>query len=689
MFSPRGFMKKFQKSKTGATNVGKKKIKIMKGNIKYDSDESVREALLEIVIYIIFLVTITTVVNAAQHLYMFYFNQTLERSFLDRNIETELGTEFTFHDLITTADWWLYMERVFLNNLHGISYNQNMKYYHNKNKSEELKSLKNGGGSGDGNLRERSGEEDKNIIDMENISDSSIYLSDNILLGPPRLRQIRVKEKSCEVHDIFLSYFTKCFAGYNKHIENNTGPYMNSKFYTMSELQVFPIRGEIKKYYGAGYVVDLSYNFEKNKQIFEDLKRNKWINRGTRLVILEFVLFNINTNIFNNVKMLAEVPPVGGIVPSHDFRTIRLHTFWTEGNWFLYMCGIIFYLMVLFYTIQEVVQFSRTGAKLYFTSMWNFLDILVLIFSYLSLVYNLIHPWYMSDILKKAKNNPQKMVSIDQICYWNLLYIDMMGVCVFLVWIKIFKYIGFNKTMLQFSTTLKRCAKDLFVFAVMFFIVFLAYAQLGLLIFGSSHPDFREFTISVITLMRMFLGDFEYQLIEEANHILGPIYFLTYVLFVFFILLNMFLAIINDTYGAVKSEVLMGRSNFGSYLKGLFQKSLMMCFPKRKFKSVLKRNKILQEILETSDSLPAFNLDAKNYDEGSPGRIRKRTSEILREYFEELSEFQQTPGPPKDNLEIQSLSKRIILLEEVFEELINNMDRILKKVESKKFKKNN
>lgn len=71
----------------------------------------------------------------------------------------------------------------------------------------------------------------------------------------------------------------------------------------------------------------------------------------------------------------------------------------------------------------------------------------------------------------------------------------------------------------------------------MFFIVFLAYAQLGLLIFGTSHPDFREFGISVITLMRMFLGDFEYQLIEEANHILGPIYFLTYVLFVFFILL--------------------------------------------------------------------------------------------------------------------------------------------------------
>jgi len=37
--------------------------------------------------------------------------------------------------------------------------------------------------------------------------------------------------------------------------------------------------------------------------------------------------------------------------------------------------------------------------------------------------------------------------------------------------------------------------------------------------------------------------------------LLGPAYFILYVFFVFFILLNMFLAIINDTYADVKSEL--------------------------------------------------------------------------------------------------------------------------------------
>ncbi len=67
--------------------------------------------------------------------------------------------------------------------------------------------------------------------------------------------------------------------------------------------------------------------------------------------------------------------------------------------------------------------------------------------------------------------------------------------------------------------------------------------------------DFRTFTDSVYTLFRMILGDFNFRDIEKANTFLGPVYFLSYIFFVFFVLLNMFLAIINDTYGEVKADL--------------------------------------------------------------------------------------------------------------------------------------
>lgn len=39
------------------------------------------------------------------------------------------------------------------------------------------------------------------------------------------------------------------------------------------------------------------------------------------------------------------------------------------------------------------------------------------------------------------------------------------------------------------------------------------------------------------TQFRIILGDFDYNAIDNANRILGPAYFVTYVFFVFFVLL--------------------------------------------------------------------------------------------------------------------------------------------------------
>ena len=100
----------------------------------------------------------------------------------------------------------------------------------------------------------------------------------------------------------------------------------------------------------------------------------------------------------------------------------------------------------------------------------------------------------------------------------------MVAFIVFFAWLKLFKYISFNTTMNQLSETLSRSAKetvdkdnwvtgprkaflatlkfsvwnycwqktqDLGGFFIMFSIVFLAYAQLGFLIFGAQVKDFR------------------------------------------------------------------------------------------------------------------------------------------------------------------------------------------------------
>jgi hypothetical protein len=62
---------------------------------------------------------------------------------------------------------------------------------------------------------------------------------------------------------------------------------------------------------------------------------------------------------------------------------------------------------------------------------------------------------------------------------------------------------------------------------IMFLIVFLAYTQLGFLIFGSQVEDFSKFDKCVYTLFRIILGDFNFHQLENAHNILGPVFFIT------------------------------------------------------------------------------------------------------------------------------------------------------------------
>ena len=87
------------------------------------------------------------------------------------------------------------------------------------------------------------------------------------------------------------------------------------------------------------------------------------------------------------------------------------------------------------------------------------------------------------------------------------------------------------------SLNLLQSIPDLGAFSVMFFIVFFAYAQVAYLVFGPYVSDFSTFVQTVYTQFRLILGDFSFFDIERAHSLWGPVYFFTYVFFVFFILM--------------------------------------------------------------------------------------------------------------------------------------------------------
>ncbi|KAF7249284.1 Polycystic kidney disease 2-like 2 protein [Varanus komodoensis] len=252
-------------------------------------------------------------------------------------------------------------------------------------------------------------------------------------------------------------------------------------------------------------------------------------------------------------RLVVEFPATGGVIPSWQFHSVKLFRYVKYYDYFLASCEVIFCLFIFTFIIQELIKMKKLK-KDYFRDAWNWLDMLLLMLSVFAISFNVYRTVEVSSLMENLLSDSDAYPDIYFLAFWQTRYNNMISVTVFFAWIKIFKYISFNKTMTQLSSTLSRCTKDIIGFAIMFFIIFFAYAQLGYLVFGSQVDEFSAFQNCIFTQFRIVLGDFNFASIEHANRILGPIYFITFVFFVFFVLLNMFLAIINDTYSEVKAD---------------------------------------------------------------------------------------------------------------------------------------
>uniref|UniRef100_A0A2K6MXH3 Polycystin-2-like protein 2 n=1 Tax=Rhinopithecus bieti TaxID=61621 RepID=A0A2K6MXH3_RHIBE len=305
--------------------------------------------------------------------------------------------------------------------------------------------------------------------------------------------------------------------------------------------------GFLGVYRNGGYIFTLSKSKSETKNKFIDLRLNKF-------------------------------PATGGILTSWQFYSVKLLRYVSYYDYFIASCEITFCIFLFVFTTQEVKKIKEFKSA-YFKSIWNWLELLLLLLCFVAVSFNTYCNVQIFLFLGQLLKSTEQYSDFYFLACWHIYYNNIIAITIFFAWIKIFKFISFNKTMSQLSSTLSRCIKDIVGFAIMFFIIFFAYAQLGFLVFGSQVDDFSTFQNSIFAQFRIVLGDFDFAGIQQANPILGPIYFITFIFFVFFVLLNMFLAIINDTYSEVKADYSIGRRpdfELGKMIKQVSQISFLI-----------------------------------------------------------------------------------------------------------------
>ncbi|CAF4205861.1 unnamed protein product [Rotaria sp. Silwood2] len=429
-----------------------------------NKDLYVKTTLRELIIYLVFITILCIITFGMTSTKTYYFTTVLRTVLTEQKVQGP-GAQPAFDDIASFEDFWNVMSGPIIDGLF------NQKWYNGENLTDDQ---------------------------------YGYILFENKILGLPRLRQLRVTNDSCNVHRKFRSTIHECYAPYssNKEDRRSYEPQNDNltssawHYRTSSELHGSSTSGLISRYDGGGFVQDLTINHQAAKAQLDSLNANLWLDRGTRVVFLDFTVYNANINLFCQIKLTVEFPASGGAVPSKSFSTVKLIRYVSSMDYFVLACEILFVIFTVYYTVEEVLEIARFKFH-YFKTLWNILDVVIILISYICIAFNIYRQIKVGQALDELLKDQNSFADFEFLTYWQTQFNNIIAFTVFLAWIKIFKYVSFNKTMTQLSTTLSRCAKDVLGFSVMFMIVFLAYAQLGYLLFGTMVEDYKTFAISM------------------------------------------------------------------------------------------------------------------------------------------------------------------------------------------------
>ena len=279
-----------------------------------------------------------------------------------------------------------------------------------------------------------------------------------------------------------------------------------------------------------------------------------WIERHTRAVITEFTVYNAQTNLFCIVTLVAELPAIGAVLPYASIQTARLYDFTNSYMVFVLTIDCVFVLFILFFTYREVKNIYKTGIQAYIKEFWNCVEFGIIAFTFAAIALYVYRALTIRNVLDLVKHDPFNFKSFQFAAYWDESYTFILAFIVLLANIKLNKLLRFNKRFSLLSSTLKYAYYPLLMFSIIWGIVFTAFTLVAALVFGPVLSSYCSVVASLTSLLSLMLGRTAFFEMRDTNRILGPLFFFGFMFMMSFVLINMFLSIVVDSFRVVKHD---------------------------------------------------------------------------------------------------------------------------------------
>jgi hypothetical protein len=300
------------------------------------------------------------------------------------------------------------------------------------------------------------------------------------------------------------------------------------------------------------------------------MRDEHWLDAETFYVQIRMIIFNPEASVpFYHVSEIRFVFTRGGYITKRvDFQAIPAMPYATNTAifWDVFFFALVAYIFVG--EFKEALSSLKEGTLVneYLADGWNILDWFTICSSIIMMGWWVWCCYYITEMNKmvgeyasSGRQDPDLAAAVHgaaPILKSGLMYLQI-GSSYFslVIMLRFFKAFKAQPRLAIVTTTLYNASSDIGHFLLVFLTILLSYAMAGVFLFGRANSDFMNLTFAMMSCFRAMMGDFDWDELSRQHRGSAFLWFATFMVLVYLIMLNMLLAIVMDVYTGVKAKM--------------------------------------------------------------------------------------------------------------------------------------
>ena len=336
----------------------------------------------------------------------------------------------------------------------------------------------------------------------------------------------------------------------------------------------------------SGFPIYFDVNFDgfKAQEVMTYAKEGGYLDAQSKDLSLRMLTYNPNHELFAYIYLIFTFETGGRIKLDYTLQTMSVELYNSKSDFIRLGFEILFVFLTaadLCSELKDAVTSKLSTGYVFghFRSLWNYIDLInIALFVYLTFlwatlafqaersygaaeryeVYEDIHA--EGRFLQYNEAELEEMIgsfrSTEAVALRLSNYVTTSAIAMILLISRLLKVLDFQQKIGIVTRTIQNAAIDLFHWLILFSFIFFSYAFMGFAVFGSAISDFSTVGSACNTCFAIIMGEIKVseKLLTLPNYFATHIYYYSFLTLVFFVLVNVFLAILVDAYIEVKKS---------------------------------------------------------------------------------------------------------------------------------------